>query len=106
MGRVPRYYKVSQGIPKSIFKTHVTVVISLYYILTFIVTVLKVKTSGYRWMEGGGFVRDQSEKGGRHRFSILNFRIVDQFDRDQEVGNKKGSKTEDIFCTKYLNLFT
>ena len=112
IGRVPRYYKVSPGIPKSIFKTHVTVVIFLYYILTFIVTVvteLKVKTLGHRWMEGGGFVRDQSGKGGRHRFCISNFRIcilnfgiVDQFDRDQVVGNKKGSKNRGHFLHKVL----
>ena len=46
------------------------------------VTVLKAKTLGYRWMEGGGFVRVQAGKGGRHRFRILNFGIVDQSDRD------------------------
>ena len=46
------------------------------------VTVSKVKTLGYRWMEGGGLVRVQAGKGGRHRFHILNFRIVDQSDRD------------------------
>ena len=43
MGRVPRYYEVSQAIPKSIFKTHVTVAIFLYYTLTFIIiTALEV----------------------------------------------------------------
>ena len=70
------------GTPKSIFKIHVTVAIFLYYALTFTVTVLKVKTLGYRWMEGGGFVRVQAGKGGRHRFRILNFGIVDQSHRD------------------------
>ena len=58
MGRVPRYYEVSQGISKRIFKTHVTVAIILYYTLTFIITVLKVKDLVYGWMEEGGFVRD------------------------------------------------
>ena len=46
MGGVPRYHMVSQGILfmlKSIFKTHVTITIFIYYTLTFITTVLKVK---------------------------------------------------------------
>ena len=46
MGRVSRYNEVSQGIPKIIFKTHVTVAILIYYTLTFIITVLKVNTLG------------------------------------------------------------
>ena len=48
VGRVPRYYKVSQGIPKSIFKTNVTVVIIFYYTLTFIITALKVTNLVYK----------------------------------------------------------
>ena len=71
--RVPRYYEVSQGIPKSIFKTHVTVAIILYY--TFIITALKIKNLMYDWIKVGGFVRDQAGKGGRHRFCISNFSI-------------------------------
>ena len=73
---------MSQGILKSIFKTHVTVAIFICYTLRFIITALKVKTLGYRWMERSGFVRDQTGKGGRHRFHISHFQIVDQSDRD------------------------
>ena len=59
-------------------------------------------------MEGGGFVRDQVGKGGRHIFRILELLIslIEILLINQEVGNKKGLKTEDIFCTQYLNLFT
>ena len=114
LGRLSRHYTVSQGIPKSIFKTHVTIAIFLYYTLTFIHTALKVKTSGYRWMEGGGLLRDQVGKGGRHRFRISNFYIqisnfgicISSFSlieillTNQEVRNKKWSKTEGIFHTQ------
>ena len=54
-------------------------------------------------MEGGGFVRDQVGKGGRHRFCISNFGIqISEFTfricssvieillTNQEVGNKSG----------------
>ena len=75
LGRVSRHYVVGQGRPKNIFKTHVSIAIFLYYTLTFIITALKVKHLGYRWMEGGGLLRDQVGKGGRHRFHILNFDI-------------------------------
>ena len=59
-------------------------------------------------MEVGGFVREQVRKGGRHRFcfSKLLISLIEILLINQEVGNKKGSKTEDIFCTQYLNLFT
>ena len=71
-------------------------------------------------MEGGGLLRNQAGKGGRHRFhiSIFGFRVSDFEFRilcfslieilliDQKVGNNKWSKTEGIFCTQYLNLFT
>ena len=70
-------------------------------------------------MEGGGLVRDQAGKGGRHRFRISNFNIrISNFGIlilgfsqikilliNQEVGNKKWLKTEGIFHTQYLNLF-
>ena len=59
LGRLSRHYVVSQGILKSIFKTHVTVAIFLYYTSTVIITALKVKTSGYSWMQGGGLLRER-----------------------------------------------
>ena len=62
-----------KGIPKGIFKTHVTVEVFLSFTLTFIIIALKVKILVCRLMEGGGFVRDQVGKEGRHRF--LHFRI-------------------------------
>ena len=55
MRRVSRHYAVSQGIPKSIFKTHVAIAILLYYTLTFIITALKVKiqgTGGWKEVDG------------------------------------------------------
>ena len=61
------------GMLKSIFKTHVTLAIFLYYTLTFNITVLKVKTSEYSWMQGGGLLRDRVKKEGRHRFQFLGF---------------------------------
>ena len=118
MGRVPRYHEVSQGLPKIIFKTHVTIAIFLSYTLTFIITVLKVKTLGYRWMEGGGFVRDQAGKGGRHRFCMSNFRIcisnfkirilellislIEILLINKEVGNRKGFKNRGHFLHTVL----
>ena len=51
-------------------------------------------------MEGGGFVRDQVGKGGRHKFCISEFlsviNSVEILLTNQEVGNKKGQETEDI----------
>ena len=90
---------MSQGIPKSIFKTHVTIAIFLYYTLTFLITVLKVRTSGYNWMQGSGIVRDQVGKGGRHRFHISNFiigifELSDshfEFQSDRDPLDKSGS---------------
>ena len=40
------------------------------------------------------------------RFQILSFSLIEILLINQEVGNKKWSKTEGIFCTQYLNLFT
>ena len=62
-----------KGIPKGIFKTHVTIEVFLYFTLTFIITALKVKILVCRLMEGGVFVRDQVGKEGRHRFCISEF---------------------------------
>ena len=70
LGRLSRHYAVSQGILKSIFKTHVTIAIFFYYTLTFIIIELKVKTSGYSWMLHSGLLRDQVKKEGRHRIGI------------------------------------
>ena len=75
--RLSRHYVVSQGILKSIFKTHVIVAIFLYYTLTVIITALKVKTSGYSWMQGSGLLREEVKKEGRHRFHISQFGISD-----------------------------
>ena len=99
MGRVSRHYVVSQGIPKSIFKTHVTIAIFLYYNLTFLITALKVRTSGYKWMQLSGIVRDQAGKGGRHGFHISNFvigifELCDshfKFQSDRDPLDKSGS---------------
>ena len=41
----PEITSVSQSIPKSIFKTHVTIAIFLYYTIAFIITALNIKTS-------------------------------------------------------------
>ena len=46
MGRVPRYYEVSQAILKNIFKTHVNVAIFLYYTLT--ITYYNVEGQDFR----------------------------------------------------------
>ena len=94
LGRLSRHYAVSQGMLKSIFKTHVTVAIFLYYTLTFIITVLKVKTSGYSWMQGSGLLRDQAKKEGRHRFCIsqFGFQISNfEFQSDRDPLDKSGS---------------
>ena len=37
-----------QSIHESIFKTHVSIAVFLYYTITFIITALNIKTSGYR----------------------------------------------------------
>ena len=68
---------MSQSIPKSIFKTHVTIAIFLYYTLAFIITVLNIKTSVYRWIAGGGLLRNQTGKGGRQKFSNFKIRYLD-----------------------------
>ena len=58
---------------KSIFKTHVTIAIFLYYTLTFIITALKVKTSEYSWMQAGGLLWDWAKKEGRFQFLGFTF---------------------------------
>ena len=92
--RLSRHYVVSKGILKSIFKTHVTVAIFLYYTLTVIITALKVKTSGYSWMQGGGLLREEVKKEGRHRFHVLQFgfQISNfEFQSDRDPLGKSGS---------------
>ena len=103
IGRLSRHYVVSQGIPKSIFKTYVTIGIFLYHTLIFIITVLKVRSSGYRWMEGGGFLRWGKEVG-RFRISIFAFQYLHfefQSDQIRKWIIKKWSKPEGIFHTQY-----
>ena len=85
---------MSQSIPESIFKTHVTIAIFIYYTITFIITVLNIKTSGYRWMAGGGLLRDRTGKGGRQRFLnlIFGFWVSDfKFQSDRDPLDKSGS---------------
>ena len=65
-----------------------------YYTLTFIITVLKVRTSGYSWMQGSGLLRDQAKKEGRHRFCIsqFGFQISNfEFQSDRDPLDKSGS---------------
>ena len=83
-----------KGIPKIIFKTHVTVEVFLY------IYYYNIEGQEFSVMEGGGCVRDQVRKWGRHKFCISEFlsviNSVEILLINQEVGNKKGWETEDI----------
>ena len=89
---------VSQSIPKSIFKTHVTIAIFLYKTIAFIITVLNIKTSGYRQIAGGGLLRNWAGKGSKQKNSNFDIQIsgFGFLLTNQEVANKKWSTTEGI----------
>ena len=46
-----------------------------YYTLTFIITVLKVKTSEYSWIQAGGLLWDWVKKEERFQFLGFAFRV-------------------------------